>query len=518
MIKGGLTRAYAKDLQQIIAKNTNNRFKAFLTGLGVTAILQSSTATTMLCVSFASKRMIGTAAAIAVIIGADLSTSLVAQILVFDLSWLMPLLLIGGLTMYHYWRKSGRLKHVSRAVFGLGLVLLALFLIKHNSAPLVDAKGLPILLGPLEQEPILAIVLAAFITWVLYSSLAFVLIIASLVSTGVIAPSLGIYLVLGANIGAGFVAYMLTLKMDSLARQITTANVIMRVTTALALLPIAPIIFSVIDSFGLSIDRDIVVFHTVFNVFLAAIYLPLTNMLARLCGRLVPATPEDDAEKVKPIYLDETALNSPTIALASAARETLRMAKIVEDMFTDIMLSLKSEKRDLLKTIKKNDDIVDSLHGSIKLYLSRVNEESLDPKESERFLQILSFSTNLEHAGDVIVNSLIDIVELKIDQKFRFSDEGFLEIKEFHSIILQNMKMAQALFMSEDDAAARQLIANKTRVREKALESEKRHFKRLREGVPETIATSALHTDVIRDYRRINSYITTVAYTMKHAE
>lgn len=279
-------------------------------------------------------------------------------------------------------------------------------------------------------------------------------------------------------------------------------------------LPLVDLYITAFDNVDIAKSREIIHFHTLFNVFLAIIYLPLVMPLSRLCKKIVPKEEEKEQDETKALYLDEGSLQAPTIALAGAAQETLRMAKIVENMFVNAMSALQKDDATLVKEIERADETVDMLHNQIKLYLTRLSEEALDPKESDRFLQILSFSTNLEHIGDIIETSLSEIIKTKIEKKNRFSEAGFNEIKDFHQNILTNMKIAQAIFMSEDPVLARQLVEGKKRIRIAAQESTERHFNRLREGIPETISTSALHTDIIRDYRRINSYVTTVAYSI----
>lgn len=514
MVRLGFTRAYATSLQQLIAKSTNNRVKAFLAGLGVTTVLQSSTATTIICASFASKHMITLATAIAVVIGADIGTTIVAQILIFDLSWLMPLLILIGVIMHHKYEHGGRKRHIARAFIGLGLILLALSMIKTSGASLSGSDTLPLILSPLEDEPILAILVAALLTWLLHSSLAAVLIIATFVSQDVISVDLALKLVLGANIGAAIVAYVMSFSMGTQAKRITTANLMIRMTCVIITLPLIHTIAPYFTHPEISQSRDIINFHMAFNIALAVIFLPFITTLSKMMEKLVPEKKAQEETKNKPLYLDESALNSPTIALASAARETLRIAKIAEDMFSNSMIALKEESDEALGKVRAADDQIDDLYNEVKLYLTKVSEEALDPKESDRFVQILSFSTNLEHIGDIIDSSLVDITNSKINNKVRFSKEGFQEIREFHNRILTNMKIAQAIFMSEDPSLARQLVEGKAEVRKAANASTQAHFERLREGVPETKATSSMHTDIIRDYKRINSYITSVAFTI----
>ncbi len=513
MVKLGFTRAYATSLRRIIAKNTNNRFSAFLSGLGVTAVLQSSTATALVLASFASKGMIGTAAGLAVMIGADVSTTLVAQILTFDLSWLMPAFLIVGVTLHHFYEHGGRNKHLARAFIGLGLILLSLSTIKQTAMPLGESETLPVLLGPLEREPMLALAFAGIITWLLHSSLAAVLIISSFAGTGIISLHLGLLLVLGANLGGAVIPFAMTYKMGAAARRITSGNMIMRITTVLVMVPFISLIIDGMEELPTTTSREIVHFHTFFNLMLALLFMPFVGPLANFCEK-INIEAEDDDEEVKPQYLDDAALDSPTIALAAAARESLRMAEIVETMFTDSLEALRKDNTKLLDEIRAMDDDVDLLHNAIKMYLTRVNEESLDPKESDRLLQILSYSTNLEHIGDVIENSLLDIISSKVNSQHRFSEEGFSEIIDFHKAILKNMKLSQTIFISEDPKLARQLVEGKKQVREAERKSTVKHIKRLRERDPETLSTSALHTDIMRDFRRINSHITTVAYSI----
>lgn len=514
MVKNGFTRAYASSLRKVIASNTNNRFKAFLSGLGVTAVLQSSTATALVVSSFASKQMIGTSAALAVMIGADISTTLVAQILTFNLSILTPILLICGVFLHSRYEHGGRKKHLARALIGLGLILLSLSQIKLAALPLGQSQNLPIILGPLESEPLLALLVAALLTWLLHSSLAAVLIIASLAAGDLISMKLGLLLVLGANLGGSIIPFVMTLKMGAEARRITIGNMIMRVTSIVIIIPFIGPLMAAFDELSLAQTREIVNFHTFFNIMLACLFLPIVGKLAQFCDKIIPANTDEENENLKPLFLDNTAIDSPTLALACAARETLHIASIVEQMFIDSMIALKKDDMNIVLRIQESDIKVDTLHTAVKLYLTRVNEEALDPRESDRFLQILSFSTNLEYIGDIIENSIIALVKTKIEEKHRFSEEGFSEIKNFHQIILKNMKIAQAIFMSEDSKLARQLVDNKKEVRTAAQESAAKHFKRLKSGNAESLATSALHTDIIRDFRRVNTYTTTIAYSI----
>ena len=513
MVRRGFTRAYGTSLGKMIRSGTGNRFTAFFSGMGVTAILQSSTAMILLLSSFAKKNMVALPASIAVILGADVSTTLVAQILTFDLSWLAPVFLIVGIGGHMNARRGGRNKHIFYALIGLGLMLLSLSLIRQASGPIQSSEILPLVLAPLQGEPVLAILLAALFTWILHSSLAGVLLFATLAGNGLIPLELGILLIIGANLGGAVVPFAVTYKDGAAVRQVTGANVVMRgfaVVISLGLLTFLP---GWVNDLSADPARQLVHFHTAFNVALALFFLPLSSIVARLSIKLFPEK-KTRQKKSDPQFLDENALGSPLIALACAARETLRMAEMVQKMLENTIHAFEQNDMAIIQKIRTKDDTVDQLYGSIKHYMTQLSQESLDPKEADRYIQVLTFSTNLEHIGDIIDNSLMELAQTKVKKQESFSDDGLQEIKDFHNKVVENMKLAQAIFMSEDPKLAADLVAEKAVIRMAAHESSEQHFKRLSEGLPETIATSNLHLDIIRDYRRINSYITRVAYAI----
>ena len=514
MVKLGFTRAYGTSLRKSVLKGTRNRFVACGSGIGVTVLLQSSTATALLLISFVKNNAVPLTAALAVIIGSDIATTLVAQVLTLDLTWMSPVLLIVGIIGHLTCEHGGRKRHLFRISIGLGLMLLSLSMIKEASAPLATSETLPLILEPLHKDPIMAILVAAILTWVMHSSLAAVLLFATLATNNIVDLQLGVLLVLGANLGGAFIAYIATYKDGISARRITTGNIIMRCFTVFLFVLFLDTTLNVLTQYELSTARHMVNLHTGFNVVLAIIFLPTVQWVARLCEKLIPAPADTPPPPYEPVYLDDKALGTPVVALASAARETLRMAEMVQNMLENTITAFKQNDDGLAKSISESDDTVDRLYTEIKLYLARLTQEALDPKESDRYLQIITFATNLEHIGDIIDKSLMEMAKKKIKHKEQFSEDGWEEIKNFHKQVVDNMSTAQTIFLSEDPALAQHLIEQKQAIGEAAKDSATMHFERLRSGLPETIATSSLHLDIIRDYRRINSYITSVAYAI----
>lgn len=514
MVKFGFMRAFGTSLRRVISIGLGNRFSAFASGAFVTALLQSSTATAIILISFMKKQAVPLYIALAAIIGADVSTTFVAHILTFDLSFLSPAFLIIGIIGHMTYEHGGRKRHIFRLMIGLGFILLALAQLREASAPLETSETLPLVLAPLERDPVVAILFSMLLTWVIHSSLASVLLFASLASNTVIDLQLGMLLVLGANIGGALVPFTATFSEGHMARRITVGNFAMRGLTLLLVFPFLSHGLAFLSTHNIPPAHQIVYSHMAFNVLLALIFLPTVSFIAPLFEKLIIPRDKEFKGEGEPHYLDKKALDTPVIALASAARETLRMAEMVEKMLDQTILIFEHDDDALANTIRKQDNYVDSLYGHIKLYMARVTQEALDPKEADRYLQILTFATNLEHIGDIIDKSLIELAKKKIRKQDKFSKEGWEEIKAFHARIMENMRLAQTIFLSEDPELAHELVAGKRDIRLAERATSAHHFERLRTGLPETIATSSLHLDIIRDYRRINSYITGIAYAI----
>ena len=515
MVRTGVTRAFGAGLRRLIAASTRNRLAAFGVGIGVTALLQSSTATALIVASFAGGGLIAATAALAVMLGADVGTTLVAQVLSLDVGFLSPALVIIGVVA-HMTAAVGPRRHLGRVAIGLGLMLLALQLIVGASAPLREAPALGFILAPLAQEALLAVLLAALLTWLAHSSLAVVLLIMSLAATNVVPLPLAFALVIGANIGGAISPVMMTMGSGREARRVPVGNLLMRLVGGLAMLPLIGLVVPLLPELGAAPARQVVNFHTAFNLGLAIVFLPLIDAVAALVARLLPAEPRGE-DPSQPRYLDPAALDTPSVALASAARETLRMGDLVETMLARSIDVFQNDDAGLAREIEETDDIVDTLHEAIKLYLTKASAEELEDRESRRCVEILTFTTNLEHIGDIIDKNLMELAHKKIRKQVSFSVAGLKEIQEFHAHVVANMQLAFNIFMEGDVKLARQLLAEKISMRDLEISVAESHFDRLRAGRPETIQTTGLHLDIIRDLKRINGHLTAVAYPILEA-
>ncbi|MEZ0225140.1 MAG: Na/Pi cotransporter family protein [Alphaproteobacteria bacterium] len=510
MVSVGLNRAFGTILRRVISHSTSNRFKAFGVGIGVAAMLQSSTAACMIVSSFAARNVITITGAIAVMLGADVGTTLAAQFMSLDLSWLIPALIIAGYVVNKSMDAS-QYKHVGRSLVGLSLIFIALRMIKEVAGPIGHEGALETLIEPLNSQPILAVILAALFTWLVHSSLGTVLLFMSFVHSGLIPVPLGLVLVLGANVGGAVAPVIMTLRDIPAGRRVPLGNLVMRAIGVVACLPFLKFVGPYIAELDADPARQIVNFHTAFNVALALCFLPFIGPMTRLSEIILPDRAREEDESL-PRYLDPTAFTTPPAALACVARETLRVSDIIQRMMRDTLEVLRTNNAHLVQSIRDQETIVDALYESIKNYLARLSSHPLDKQESKRYMQILTFSTNLEHIGDIIDRNLMEMAQKKIRNQDNFSRQGFAEISDLHHRVMDSMALAQNVFMTGDVKMARRLFEEKAVLRSQEMIAADSHFKRLSEGVAETIATSSLHLDILRDLRRINSYVSLIAY------
>jgi phosphate:Na+ symporter len=289
-------------------------------------------------------------------------------------------------------------------------------------------------------------------------------------------------------------------------------NLLNRLVGIAVVAPFLHTIAGALSSFQPDPSRMTAEFHIAFNVGTALLFIGLLDPLAWLLEKSFPKR-SAAADPSAPRYLDESLLEAPSLALADAARETMRMGDVVETMLRDVMTALMTNDRALIANVSRMDNVVDRLDEAIKLYMTKLTRGSLDEREGRRAMEIISFAINLEHIGDIIDRNLCEVAGKKIKRKLQFSNEGASELMAFHKRVLESLKVSFGIFMSGDAAEARKLLAEKSRLRNAEMEAAERHLERLREGRPETLETTSLHLDILRDLKRIHSHICAAAYS-----
>jgi phosphate:Na+ symporter len=511
MVQTGITRAFGPQLRRMLSYALGTRFKAFLAGLGVTSILQSSTATGLMVTAFAAGGLVDLVPALAVMLGANVGTTLIVQVLSFDVSRVSFLLILIGVFMF---RRSGvtRTRDLGRVGIGLGLMLIALQHLFSMIIPFEDVPSLRVLLGAVTTEPLIDILLAAGLTWAAHSSVAVVLLIMAFAAQAVVPPHAAFALVLGANLGTALNPLLESgVGGDPAAKRLPIGNLINRIVgcaLALAFLNwIGPALMMIEPNAG----RAVADFHTGFNIVLALLFFPLLKPFARLLVRLLPAR-VDTADPSQPLYLDWAAHETPSIALAGAAREALRMVDVFEAMLRGALDSLNRGDRKRVTETARMDNVLDRLDTAIKGYLTSIDTDALDDTDHRRLSEILAFTTNLEHAGDIVEKSLMALAAKRIKRGVSFSEISRQEIREMMDRLIGNARAAAAVLMTEDPRAARQLLGEKEVFREIELRTTEEYFGRARTNRAENIEMGKLLLDIVRDLKRVNAHLAAAAY------
>jgi phosphate:Na+ symporter len=516
MVQSGILRAFGSDLRRVLAITLRNRLAALLAGIGATALLQSSTATALMTATFLGDGIVGLVPALAIMLGANIGTTLTVQVFSFDVSAAAPVLLGIGVILFKNSMRT-KMRDLGRVAIGLGLMLLSLHILLDSLAPAESAPHVQALLTAITGMPLLNVIFGAALAWAAHSSVAVVLLVMSLAYSNFIAPVAALALVLGANLGSAINPLIEGGSLrNPIARRLPLGNLINRLVGCALVLPFIYPIAGLMSSFDASPVRLVADFHTLFNLALAAIFIIPLPAFAKLLQWLLPppAAPFDPAA---PVYLDEAAIGTPSLALTCAARETLHMGDLVETMLRDTMVALMTDDRKLVATIERMDNSVDKLHEAIKLYVTKITRESLDDREGTRAMEIIAFAINLEHIGDIIDKNLMELAAKKIKNRLKFSNEGAAELQDFHRRVIENLKLALSVFMSGDVKIARQLFAEKVAIRQAERLASENHLVRLREGLLASIETSSLHLDILRDLKRIHSHICSAAYPVLEA-
>jgi phosphate:Na+ symporter len=506
-VKHGVTRAFGTRLRAGLATGTRSGWRSFVSGLIATIALQSSTATALTVASFADRNLIRPRMAQIVLLGANVGTAVTAWLVATGIEWLSPLIILIGLVLHR--ARSGTRQGAGTALIGVGLMLLSLQLLGLATEPMRQSPALGAFIGLLDNAWPVALVVSAALAFVSSSSLAAIVLILSLASTGILSTGLIIVLVLGANLGGAIPPVVATLAGPAPARRITLGNLIVRGIGCAIALPLAGFGAEIMQSLPLSPEKLPVDAHLAFNILLALVAWPFSRLLSDITARLVAADPEVESG---PRFLDPQALGNPVMALANATREVLGVGDAIERMLIRAQNAFKRNDLAPLAEIAALEQRVDSLQQEVKIYLSKLGRQGLDAESARRSIAIIDYAINLEHIGDIIEKGLCEQVRKKVSNGLKFSDDGYQELESLFNLTIDNLRAAQTIFVTGDFNLARQLMEIKVDVRRLEKRSAERHLERLRDGRMESLQTSSLHLDLLRDLKRINAHIVSVAH------
>ena len=506
MAQTGVQRALGPRLRQILGQTLSNRTKAFFAGIGLTLLLQSSTATCLMAASFTANGMVDLLPAMAVMLGANVGTALIVQVLAFDVAIASPVLVLAGFLMFR--RTQNALVHdLGRALIGLGLMLLALHQMLGILTGVETAPEFRTAMGIVTAVPALGFILAAIAAWGVHSSVAVVLLIISLASHGALPLDVAFVSVLGANLGTAINPLLEAGAATPDARRLPLGNLGNRIVgIALTLLAVGPLARWL--GGALTPSHAVATFHLAFNLVFALLMLPLLKPAEALLNRLLPARPA--ADPAAPLYLDRSARETPLVALGGAAREALRLADVLEQMLHGAHDALVKNDRKLIEETRNRDDVLDGLNTAIKKYLTSIEADALNEDDQRRLNQILVFAMHIEQAGDVIDRNLLPHVSKRLKRGL-IKGESDSDLADLMDRLVSNLRTAASLFMTEDARVARQLAEEKVTFRRAEREAVAAHFDVMRNDRVGQGMQSAIHLDLLRDMKLINSLIVAAA-------
>lgn len=510
MVQSGIQRAFGPNLRQILASAIRNRFTAFLAGLGVTSLLQSSTATGLMITGFAATGLVDLVPALAVMLGANVGTTLIVQALSFDVESLAPALFLIGFLMFHR-GGSSRARDLGRVAIGLGLMLMSLHQLLEFFTPYEDVPSLRLLLGAISTEPVLGLLLGTAMAWAAHSSVAVVLLVMSLAARGAVPLDAAFVLVLGANLGTAINPILEgAAGEDPMARRVPIGNALNRLVGCLIAMFALPLVGPALVKAIPDNAHSVAVFHTGFNLALAVLFFPFLNPYAALLRRLLPARVEA-ADPATPMYLQPSTREVPGVAIGAAAREALRLVDVLGAMLQNAREGLEKGDRRHIAEAKRMDDVIDKLNGAIKSFLSDLDPDAMTDADHQRIEEILIFAHNLEYAGDVVDKNLMGLASKRLKRGMAFSPQERAELARMLDRLVANLNAAAAVFMTEDVRAARLLAAEKEVFRDIETAATQSHFDRLRAGGSDLKRIGALHLDVLRDLKQVNAHLVAAA-------
>ncbi len=513
MVQTGIERAMGPSFRRIITSRKDSRVQAALAGVMLAIVLQSATAASLLAAGFLASALINFTAGLATVLGADLGSALVIQLLSLRPEWLIPVLLaLGG---YLFLKVEARTpRQVGRILIGVALILLSLKLISASVEPIRENPFMPSIAGYLERDFVTAFLVGAAVTFLMYSSVAAILMTVTFVAIGVLPLTAGVSVVMGANLGSAALFLWLSRGMSPVARRLPFANLALRgvgAVVALLVFNLTPL-NTVVTVFP---DQHmLVIAHVAFNAAVLVLALPILPVLERPLARLLPDQSAMAAENglKPPTALERDVLDSPAQAIASLTREVLRMGELVQAMAVPVMELYKSGDKQAIKAVRAADHEVNKALDDIRRYVADIDRSNMTKAQSRRIRELVEYAISLEEAGDVISKKLMPLATLKKRDGLRFTDAGREELEALHECVLRNMSLAMNVLVSEDIESARMLLSAKADLAQRERKSRKKHLKRLREGDERSFDTSDIHLETLRALKDLNARISAIAY------
>ena len=510
LVRTGFERVFGGRFRIWLRRSTSNRISAATSGALAAILLQSSTAVAILMASFVAAGTIGATGGLAILLGADVGSAVVALLLSSRIEAVMPVLLLAGVLTFLKSRNR-RPRQIGRILIGLALVFLSLDMIRAASAPLGEGSAARAVMVYLSTDVATAFVVTALFAWAVHSSVAAILLFVTLATQGLLPSGAAIAMVLGANMGGAFIAVMLTLKSPAAVRRIVLTNFVLRGGGAAAVLFAWSRGWLSADWLGADVGQQALHLHVLFNLALALVLLPVAGRLEVLSARLLPDEAGEEAA-ARQSHLDEALLDKPRRAFACAARELVDMGGHVETMLRRVIHLFEAYDEEMARRIRAENAQVEAMAADLRIYLARIHGRHPEEVVGSRAFDLSGIAVNLSMGADLIATRIVGLAERKSSDALEFSEEGWSELTDFHDMVLRNIQHGISVLVSEDVGLARDLVEQKEMLRHTAQDLERRHIERLSQGRTTSIETSAIHLNLLRALKSLNSSFAMTAY------
>jgi len=511
LVRTGVERGFATPMRKWLRHSTRNRLIAATTGMGAAVLLQSSTAVAVLLSNFVSKGVLTATTGLVILLGADVGSAVVTQLLIVRQPILIPFLLLFGVIVFLRSEGSSA-RQIGRIMIGLALIFVSLDMIRIATEPMISNPGTQIVMAYLGRDLLTAFVIGAVFAWGIHSSVAAVLLFVTLTGQTVLPISAAAAMILGANLGGGFIAYILTYSAPIVARRMIVGNLFLRGGGASLAVLLITLIPELLMNLGTTPARQAINLHLIFNLILAITALPFAGLIMTILSYVMKEKPNKIGDLDTVSALDKNLLDRPQRAIDCAARELLGMGQKVERMLTAVEPLYDQWDSAAAQMIEDQDGSIKQMHLDVKLYLARLGQIGLDEELSRRSMELASISSSLDTASDAIARIMLDLARRLDNQKLQFSAQGREEIKDFTDRVQSNVQLALNVMMNQNPAEARELVEAKEKVRKVEQKLQRSHIGRLREGLSESIDTSNIHQETLRALKQVNTAFSMVGH------
>lgn len=523
LMSEGMKKTAGSKLRIILESLTNNKLIAVSVGFLITMIVQSSSATTVMLVSFVQSQLMSFTQTLGIILGAGIGTTITTQLIAFKFTD-YSLLVIGVGFLLNFIAKSKKIKNIAQVLLGFGILFFGMYIMSSSMYPLRTYQPFIDLILELEN-PILGILVGAVFTALIQSSGAFTGILIVLGTQGLITLEVAIPLILGTNIGTSVTAILASINTGRESKRVALAHTIFKVLGVLLFVWWIPYFAEFVRAISPNstpdgntaaylaevVPRQIANAHTVYNIVLTFVLLPFTNLTARFIEKVLPDIDESDKSIYQTKYLEYSLISTPALALNLAKAEIIRMVLKVQKMVEQVIIPFLKNDTDVLDNINKVEEEVDYLNRSISKYIIRISQKDLEDDRVDEVFQMLYCITEIEQIGDIVVKRMVPLAKKRISLNVTFSEEGSREVIDYHLRTMKQISRAIEVFKEVNLKDAKRMEKKYKKYRLMELDLRRTHYDRIRENVPGSKESSGIHLELIDHLKRISSSATNIA-------